>query len=327
MGKTDTVTKDYIRNTKVFADAFNLVIYNGEQVIDAANLHEMDSTAIAVPQSPGKKRIPIQKYRDTLKYLSAMTDGETTYLILGIESQTHTHYAMPVKAELYDVLEYARQVELIARKHREEMKAQKKLHSNTKDNVQRPTSGEYLSGFWKEDTLIPVITLVIHFSSEKWDAPLSLHEMFSVKNEKILALVPDYRINFISPATMSEDDINKLQTSLREVMLYIKNSKDKEKLTSLVSADKRFRNLEREAINVINEITGSGLNISEIEEKEDVNMCKAIDDLRQEAKDDTKLEDLKNVMESLNVSPEQAVKILKISKRRQKQFLAMLQQH
>ncbi len=31
MGKIDTVTKEYIRNPLVFADAFNQLLYHGEQ--------------------------------------------------------------------------------------------------------------------------------------------------------------------------------------------------------------------------------------------------------------------------------------------------------
>ena len=34
MGLKDSVTKDYIHNNKVFADAFNYFIYEGEPVID-----------------------------------------------------------------------------------------------------------------------------------------------------------------------------------------------------------------------------------------------------------------------------------------------------
>lgn len=33
MGQKDTVTKDYIRNAEVFADAFNYLLYEGEKII------------------------------------------------------------------------------------------------------------------------------------------------------------------------------------------------------------------------------------------------------------------------------------------------------
>ena len=62
------------------------------------------------------------------------------------------------------------------------------------------TSGKYLTGFYKDDRLIPVITVVVYFGSDTWNAPRSLHEMLSVQDPEILSLVPDYRINLFSPA-------------------------------------------------------------------------------------------------------------------------------
>ena len=49
MGTADIVTKEYMRENTVFADAFNYLIYNGKKVIDPANLKEIDPTEIALP--------------------------------------------------------------------------------------------------------------------------------------------------------------------------------------------------------------------------------------------------------------------------------------
>ena len=38
MGTADIVTKEYMRENTVFADAFNYLIYNGKKVIDPAKL-------------------------------------------------------------------------------------------------------------------------------------------------------------------------------------------------------------------------------------------------------------------------------------------------
>lgn len=84
-----------------------------------------------------------------------MEDGKTAYVLLGIENQTDIHYAMPVKNAIYDALQYGRQVSDIAAKHRADRKDKK--------SEKKVSGGEYLSGFYKEDRLIPVITLVIHF--------------------------------------------------------------------------------------------------------------------------------------------------------------------
>lgn len=49
MGAVDTVTKAYMKENTVFADAFNYLIYDGEAVVDPAQLKELDTTEIALP--------------------------------------------------------------------------------------------------------------------------------------------------------------------------------------------------------------------------------------------------------------------------------------
>ena len=55
MGTADIVTKEYMRENTVFADAFNYLIYNGKKVIDPAKLIEIDSTEIALPFGNAEK--------------------------------------------------------------------------------------------------------------------------------------------------------------------------------------------------------------------------------------------------------------------------------
>nr|WP_243006858.1 hypothetical protein [Roseburia sp. OF03-24] len=55
MGTADIVTKEYMRENTVFADAFNYLIYNGKKVIDPAKLTEIDSTEIALPFGNAEK--------------------------------------------------------------------------------------------------------------------------------------------------------------------------------------------------------------------------------------------------------------------------------
>ena len=180
MGTKDTITKDYMADNRVFADVFNHMLYKGKNIIAPDALHPLDTTAITVPYGSGKSEVPVQKFRDEFKAFNAMHDEESIYLLLGIENQSEQHFAMPVKNMVYDSLEYAGQVEKSAKSHREARQ-------------RAPTSGEYLTGFYKDDRLIPVITVVVYFGSDAWDAPRSLHEMLSVQNPDILSMVPDYR--------------------------------------------------------------------------------------------------------------------------------------
>ena len=113
MGANDIVTKDYMDDCLVFADAFNQYIYKEKQVIDPSRLRPLDAAAIGVPYGKKGAGAPVQKYRDRLKYLTAMEDEDAVYLLMGVENQSEVHYAMPVKDMVYDALQYASQDRLI----------------------------------------------------------------------------------------------------------------------------------------------------------------------------------------------------------------------
>ena len=208
------------------------------------------------PQENGQSNDLVQKYRDILKSAVVMQEDEAAYILLGIENQTDIHYAMPVRNMIYDALQYGKQVADTAANHRKSDKSFRKR-----------TSEEYLSGFYKEDVLKPVVTLVIHFGADEWDAPLSLHEMMGTQNEKLMHYVQDYQIHLIDPAKLTEEDLKKFTSSLREVIEYIKYSKDKEKLSRILKDNSRML-IDREAALVIKTITNTAIEISEKEEKQ-----------------------------------------------------------
>lgn len=64
-------------------------------------------------------------------------------------------------------------------------------------------------------------------------------------------------------------------------MLFVKYSEDKIKLGALVESDQKFRSLDRDTARVISAVTGSKIKIDEREEN--VDMCKAIQDMRLES--------------------------------------------
>ena len=273
MGLADTVTKAYMKENTVFADAFNYLIYGGKTVVDPALLQELDTTEIVLPfgaqdENGSQPEDAVQKYRDVLKSAVIKQDGEAAYILLGIENQTDIHYAMPVRNIIYDALQYGKQVADIAAKHRT---GGSKGHSR----------GEYLSGFYKDDKITPVITLVLHFGANEWDGPLSLHEMMAVKNESLLNFVQDYQIHLIDPAKLSKEDLERFSTSLREVIGYIKYSKDKKRLTEFLTDNPRML-MEANAARVIKAVTNTPLDIPE--DAEVIDVCKAVEDMMNESK-------------------------------------------
>lgn len=172
---------------------------------------------------------------------------------------------MPVKNMVYDAMQYTELVLRIASDHRRN------------SNKGTMSSAEFLSGFTREDRLQPVITLVVHFGADPWDGPMSLHEMFSVQNDTIRRYAQDYRVHLLDPSRISQNDFKKFASSLREVLNYIKYSKDEKGLARLLEEDERLKTLEAGAARVIETITHTDFAIDE--KTEVVNVCQAVEDM------------------------------------------------
>ena len=106
LGEKDTITKNYMQDKTIFADAFNFLLYDGKQVIKPEQLKPVDTASLVLPYGDDGKVISLQKFRDVLKVATLMEDDNYTYLVLGIENQSEIHFAMPVKNMLYDAIQY-----------------------------------------------------------------------------------------------------------------------------------------------------------------------------------------------------------------------------
>ncbi len=265
MGRIDTETKAFMSDPARFADAFNYLIYGGQPVIRPEDLKPLDTTEIAIPYG-NNVRAHKQKYRDVLKLLTAMQDGEAIYAVVGVENQSFVHYAMPVKTMDYDATSYVEQVIAAKRSYGKEDKL---------------TGEEFLSGFRKGDKLMPVITLVFYFGASEWDGPMRIHDMLNTKNERLLRFVPDYRINLIAPAQVPDEDFEKFSTDFRDVLQFIKCSRNDAKLDLLTRDNERFSRMNPETAELINLITDAKLKLTV--EEGTVNMCLAIQQMREKS--------------------------------------------
>lgn len=260
MGIQDAATKRYVKRNDIFAALFNYFVYDGEQRLYEDCLTEADSADSLLWSDDKGKRHIIERYRDVLKKCVLKYTGDMCYLLIGIENQSEIHYAMPARNMLYDAISYTEQISQMQLSHKEK---------GTK--LSKP---EFLSGMAKEDKLVPVLTLVVYWGQEDWDAPCSLHEMFADTDEKVLGFINDYRINLVNPHRMQEEDFEKLGESLSMVMRFIKASASEKQMRELLERFvKEYSELERDAAEVIAVCTNIEI---EVEEKgEVIDMCKA----------------------------------------------------
>lgn len=320
MGLQDAVTAKYVGRNDIFADVFNYYIYGGEQVITPDSLEELDTREVDVPYGgvSGAGQ-PVQRTRDVIRSVIAKTDKNTAYLLLAIENQTRVHYAMPVRNMVYDALQYAKQVTKAALSHR--------LSGDYKE----AGGDEYLSGFMKSDRLLPVVTLVIYFGCGEWDGPLSIHEMFAKQDKRVLALVPDYKINLLAPISMTDEELGKYRTTFKEVFSFIKYSKEKDKLKRLLSEDKGFCRLGRDEVDVLNACTGAKLTLAE-NGKGVIDVCTAIQEMVEEGRVEGRVEGriealvgaVKNLMDKTGWTQEQSMDALGIQEEDKEKISAVL---
>ena len=105
--------------------------------------------------------------------------------------------------------------------------------------------------------------------------------MMEAKDPEILKYVQDYRIHLIDPSKLTEEELEKFSTSLREVLGYIKYSGDKKQLHSITENNPRMR-LDADAARVIRRVTNTPVEIRE--EEEEVDMCKAIEEMMEDSR-------------------------------------------
>lgn len=269
MGKKNTIAKSYMSDVRRFADAFNYYVFDGEQVIQAECLEQQDSTELSSALE-GTDLKDIEKSRDLLKQCIIMEDDMASYVLLGLENQTHIHYAMPVRHFVYDALNYNHQYVEKAREHR---------------NLKDLTGDEFLSEFSKTDKLKPIITLILYWGSKEWDGPRSLREMLDVKNETLLQHINEYPLHLIVPGEI--EDFSKMHTELKKALRYIAVSKDKNAYKAL-AVNPEYRMIDRETACLLNTFMDTKISIKESEDEVDV--CEAVKGIIEDAKDEGRIE-------------------------------------
>lgn len=120
----------------------------------------------------------IQAARDNIKIRKRSTAYGAELVMLGMESQEHIHYAMPMRVMGYDYGIYKKQYESNA----QVCKALKGLEED-----------EFLSGMRKTDRFVPVITAAVYYGEKPWDGAITLHGMLDIL-EEMKPYVNDYRM-------------------------------------------------------------------------------------------------------------------------------------
>ena len=174
----DTVLKNYWNGNEEFADLFNAVLFGGSQVIKPYELENEDTEASVLLEHRDHTQ-SIKAVRDNIKIQKKSTVYGVQFVLLGLESQEHIHYAMPLRVMGYDYATYKKQYDSLTRQYKE--------HKTDMDEH------EFLSRMKKTDRLTPVISVVIYYGEKVWDAATSLYGILNIPTE-MASYVNDYRM-------------------------------------------------------------------------------------------------------------------------------------
>ena len=294
--KPDSADKVYWRQNETFADLFNAYLYNGEQVIKSEELEELDTDTSDVAEI-GEVKESIRGARDVIKIAKKYNGVE--YVLLAIENQEGIHYAMPIRVMGYDHYSYNKQ-------YNDRKNYYKKSNIKLKDD-------EFLSGIRKTDKFLPVITLVLYYGEKDWDGPKSLYDMLVIP-DRIKSFVGNYPINIIQMRDSRLLFHNQYNVDLFTVMSIVyDNEKTMDQKIEELGQYESERDIDEKVIDVIVATTNLKVNKKKAGEQK---MCTFWDELREygknEGKREAQYEAIHNIMESLNMSMEQAMDVLKI---------------
>jgi len=286
LGKSDVILKQWLKNKERFADLFNAVVFDGEQVIKPEELEELNSESGIViasaisedgteERNEGKRKNKVyhrteQRYRD----LVMRWKGEAELAVLALENQGKIHYAMPVRGMLYDAFAYADQMRQVW----------EQLTEGERKNVDE---NEFFSRFRKQDRLCPVITIVFYYGEEPWDGATDLYELFGVKDKQLIHIlqkyVSNYRMNLIE--VNNDEDVTKFKSDLQIIFSVLKYRKDKRRLLEYTKEQKEsLDKLDYESLQAMAVLLKTPQLLAKVNEKEGAegNMCQALEEYYQD---------------------------------------------
>lgn len=301
MGKTDITHKSFFENAEWFADLMNAAFFGGEAILDAKELLPEDGAI-----QKADEEVTVERLRDVVK---KQTKDGSTFAVYILENQNTVDYGMLIRIMVEEGLTYDKQIREIRKKNKE------KYGNILKED-------EFICGFRRKDRLAPVFTLVLYWGDKEWDAVTSLRDMVAVPaadynfEERIRELIPNYRIQVFDLNKVK--DFGCFKTTLRTVFEFYSHRKSTEELkTYLSSHEPEVRGLDDESrfllATMIKEKRLKKQLLKKIgqgKEKEDDDMCEAIQGMIDEGKEEGRIAILKKLVETKDISIEIAARTL-----------------
>ena len=293
MAEKDITEKILESYNDVFVDIVNVLLFDGKEVLVPEELEEQAPRSFY--KADGKIR---EIERDVAKRWKKQN---IRIACIGLENQTEPDADMPLRVMGYDGAEYRTQL-------------------NGEDRY-------------------PVVTLVLYFGYKKrWNKPKNLLSCFHVP-EEFKPYVRDYEINLFEIAYLSDEKLKMFQSDFGIVANYFVQMR---KNGDYVPDKVTMKHIQ-ETLQLLSVMPGDNRYEEAVEKTEEggpKNMCEVLDRIENKGRLDGlregrldglregtmngRLTDIKNLMDSLQLTAEQAMDALKIPKEERASYLEKL---
>ena len=273
MGVKDDIITSFFEDPNVFCDFMNGAVFGGKQILRPEHLEQLPRELIMQLPWEGEGRQDQRTYplvRDTVK----QAYFNTMYAVFICENQSEIHYGMPVRMLLYDSVQYGDQL----KKKRKDNKKAKNLKS----------SAEFLSGIHKGEQLTPVVSVVFYYGDSPWDGPLSLEEMICLPDDaaELKEYLPRYKVHLVDP---KNTDPGKFPGDWRLILETLSCGNHKKDLIQYIKNHEReLEGLSAKASRAL--LTMLGNDMKRKYYKEEITVCRALEELKEEGKSEGKIE-------------------------------------
>lgn len=311
MGERDKRLKVYLDDSRRYADMINAGIFGGKQMVLPEDLIPEKTVSTKVVPNGTKEKISDLAMKQC-------KNGEK-YAIWLLENQNTIDYSMPIRVMLKEALEYDEQLAQIKKK-------------NNRENKLLNNDSEFLCKMKKTDKLYPVHTLIVYWGKERWDGPRSLHDILhfvcdnSEDLEYLKRITPEYPLLLLDLS--EKKDYSEFQTELKTVFELYALRDNKSGFKKYLAEHEVCKHLDDETYRIIGEMTNEKRLLDKMQqwtkiengkEKGENNMCKAIDDMIEDAREEGKYDTIKILIKREAISISVAAEVLGVTEEELKQ--------
>ena len=270
MGEKNNAMCSYLAVPENFADFINGTLFDGRSQIEEEDVLSYDGVYHEKVKDGKGEKLKLERTRDVIKRIAK----GNRYAVVGVENQYKVHYAMPFRCMEYEVAEYIKQLKEIRK------------------NFQRKeaTGEEFLSKMSSDDKLNPVVVVMFYHGSGEYEGSKDLHSMLDFTGENAIykEFVTNYQMNLITLDDIKEENF---KTGLKQLIGVMKRSKDKVALQKYMEENsEEFSHMDEETFDTISVMVNQKDLVkyknSGEDEEGSVNMCRAIEDIRKEGRNE-----------------------------------------